>query len=170
MEKKGCLLFDWGDTLMRTFPQYAGAMKDWARVEAVRGAAEMLAGLHEEWTLALATNAADSDEEAIRAALRRAELDRWIDRIYCFKKVRARKPEREFFEFILEELDIAPGQAIMIGDDQEADIRGALRSGLKAIWFNEGTAEDMEGEGYTTVHALSEIPEALQRMRAFPNP
>ena len=29
---KGCLLFDWGDTLMRDFKEFDGPMKDWRRL------------------------------------------------------------------------------------------------------------------------------------------
>jgi len=84
MPKKGSILFDWGDTLMRVFPEYTGPMKDWPRLEAVPGAAGMLDALHEDWILALATNAADSDEADIRAALRRVDLERRLDKVYCF--------------------------------------------------------------------------------------
>ena len=137
--KKGCILFDWGDTLMRVLPEYHGPMKDWPRVEAVPGAAEMLAALHQERTLALATNAADSDEQDIRAALRRADLERWLDHIYCFKKIGFRKPSPEFFAYILEDLGLPAEQVIMVGDDYMADVLGARQCGLRAVWFKQGT-------------------------------
>jgi putative hydrolase of the HAD superfamily len=36
-----CLLFDWGDTLMRVFPEYVGPMAAWPKVEAMPHAEEM---------------------------------------------------------------------------------------------------------------------------------
>ncbi len=92
---------------------------------------ERLTALHEEWILALATNAADSDEQDIRAALRRVDLDRWLDKIYCFKKIGFRKPSPEFFAYILEDLGLPREQVIMVGDDYVADVLGARQCGLE---------------------------------------
>ncbi|WP_395450126.1 TIGR01458 family HAD-type hydrolase [Aminobacter sp. UC22_36] len=40
------------------------------------------------------------------------------------------KPAREFFHAALAGLDCPPGQAVMVGDDAESDVAGALRAGL----------------------------------------
>ncbi len=40
------ILFDWGDTLMRVFPEYDGPMYAWPRVEAVEGTAEKTAAMY----------------------------------------------------------------------------------------------------------------------------
>jgi hypothetical protein len=31
MNKKGCLLFDWGDTLMKVFTEYNRSMVSWSK-------------------------------------------------------------------------------------------------------------------------------------------
>src|SRR5512139_1210601 len=90
------LLFDWGDTLMRVFPQYPGPMSAWPQVEALPYALETLSTLHPTFTLCLATNAADSDESDIRLALARVGLDPFLDRVYCFRKIGYKKPLPEF--------------------------------------------------------------------------
>ena len=155
---QGCLLFDWGDTLMRDFKEYSGPMKDWPRLEALPGAGESLAALRADWVLALATNAADSDEPAICSALRRVDLDRYLDKIYCFKKIGCRKPSPAFFSFILDDLGFPPNQAVMVGDDYEVDVLGANRCGLRAVWFNERSAEDRRDAQHRTIHSLAELP------------
>jgi FMN hydrolase / 5-amino-6-(5-phospho-D-ribitylamino)uracil phosphatase len=158
---KGCILFDWGDTLMRVFPVFTGPMKDWPRVEAVTGAAEMLSALHTDWTLAIATNAADSTEEDIRLALRRVDLDRWLDRVYCFKKIGFKKPSPEFYGYILKDMGLSAERVVMVGDDHENDVLGAVRCGLRAMWFNERDGkEDNEGM-IRTIHQLSELTHIL---------
>ena len=164
MEKqpKGCILLDWGDTLMRVLPEFNGPMKDWPRVEAVPGAAEMLSALHADWTLALATNAVDSDEEDIRLALQRAGLEPWLDKVYCFKKSGHKKPSPEFFNFILNDLGLAPSQVIMVGDDYEADVLGANAYRIRAIWFNELSLEVRENDLHRTIHELGTMPDALK--------
>lgn len=161
-----CLLLDWGNTVMRDYPEFTGPMYRWPRVELVPAVAEALTGIRERWRVGLATNAADSLEWEIRAALRRAEIETLFDRIYCFRSIGHRKPSAEFFAAILADLDIAASEAIMVGDDFESDIRGANRAGLRAIWFNERTAEDRSGTMYRTIHDFHSLPGLLAGIEA----
>jgi HAD superfamily hydrolase (TIGR01509 family) len=159
---RGCILFDWGDTLMVDFKDFSGPMKDWPRVGAVPGAAETLTGLHAKWALAIATNADVSDEPDIRAALRRVDLDPWIDRIYCFKNVGHKKPSPEFYRFILDDLGLPPERVVMVGDNYQADVLGPLACGLWAVWFNPHTDEERKNERQRTIHELSALPQLLK--------
>lgn len=158
---QGCILFDWGNTLMRDFIQFSGPMNDWPRVEAIPGAVDVLAALYPNWILAIATNAADSDETEIRAALRRADLDQFIDRIYCFKNTGQRKPEPEFFQYILNDLKISTEEVFMVGDSFKIDVLGANRLGLRAVWFNERSHDVRENGMHCTIYGLGELPDAL---------
>ncbi|MFQ5569645.1 MAG: HAD family hydrolase [Rhodothermales bacterium] len=157
------LLFDWGDTLMRDFPEYTGPMASWPTVETIPHAREVLAGLCGRWKLALATNAADSDEEEIRAALHRGGLNRFLDRIYCYRKIGHRKPSQKFFAFIKDDLGLGPECLIMVGDHFETDVLGANRAGLRSIWLNEHSDEVREGDMHQTIHDFRALPRALQR-------
>ena len=159
---KGCILFDWGDTLMRDFKEFNGPMKDWPRLETIPGAAEMLALLRPDWTLALATNAKDSDETDIRAAFQRVHLDQLLDKVYCFKKIGHEKPSLAFYQYILEDLRLAPHSIFMVGDNYEADVLGANACGIRAIWFNELTLEVREDDMHCTIHTLNALPVALK--------
>jgi len=160
-QPKGCLLFDWGDTLMRDFKDYPGPMKDWPRLEAIPGAAEALAALQPVWILALATNANDSDEADIRAALQRVNLDQFLDRIYCSKNVGHKKPSAAFYQYILEDLRLTYRSVCMVGDNYEVDVLGANACGMRAIWFNEHSRELRENDLLRTIHHLSALPESL---------
>ncbi|NBL65503.1 noncanonical pyrimidine nucleotidase, YjjG family [Flavobacterium sp. NST-5] len=48
-----------------------------------------------------------------------------------------KKPSAEIFKFALENAKCNPKTAVMIGDNLEADVEGALSAGLDAIFFNE---------------------------------
>jgi HAD superfamily hydrolase (TIGR01509 family) len=157
-----CILFDWGDTLMRVFPQYGGSMHLWPYVEAMPNAADILAALHPQWTLAVATNAKDSDESDIWAALRRVELDRYLDRVFCFRTIGHKKPEPEFFAAVLNDLKVEPQQAIMVGDEYAVDVLGALRAGLRGVWFNPKDLTCQEDPGYSTIHDLKDLERILE--------
>ncbi len=48
------------------------------------------------------------------------------------------KPSKMFFRLTVEALGCAPGEAVMVGDDAEADIGGALAAGLKGVLVRTG--------------------------------
>jgi len=156
------ILFDWGDTLMRTF-DHPGPMCSWPQVEALPGALEMLRSLHGRAGIALATNAADSREEEIRKALAMAELDPFLDPIFCFRSVGHKKASPPFFRHVMERLDVSPHELVMVGDDFEQDVTAANAMGIKGVWFNSRSRESRSGAEYRTIHALIELPPALDQ-------
>jgi HAD superfamily hydrolase (TIGR01662 family) len=162
-----CILFDWGDTLMRVFPEFDGPMATWPQVEAMPHADQVLAELRTRSLLAVATNAADSEEAEIRAALDRVGLDKLLDRVYCYRKIGYKKPSKGFFEYILTDLGIERSQAIMVGDDFEADVVGANNCGIRAIWYNPRTTERHVNDMHQTIHDLRSLPGMLD---SFWNP
>jgi putative hydrolase of the HAD superfamily len=161
------VLFDWGDTLMRDFPEFMGPMVGWPRVEVRAHAAESLAALRARgWLLALATSAADSAERDIWAALRRGGLDRLLDRVYCFRTVGSRKPSRAFFDFIVRDLDHPRSEIVMVGDDLAADVLGANAAGIRAVWVAGGGEAQRTGAMHRTIRDLSELPALLEQWKA----
>jgi putative hydrolase of the HAD superfamily len=151
------ILFDWGDTIMRDFPQYTTPMAAWPRVEAVEGAEEVLRRLQPVATLILATNAALSDEADIRRALDRVHLGAYFQRIYCLKNTGYQKPSPEFYSAILHDLGANPADVLMVGDSFENDVLGANRVGIRAVWLNSKDTETKTGKMYQTIHALREL-------------
>jgi len=156
-----CLLFDWGDTLMRNFPDYTGPMVNWPQVEIIPGVRETLGKLFSTWRLAVATNAEDSQVSEIQAALQRVEISPFFDAIYCFRKIGAKKPSAAYFVYVLNDLQLPVSQVVMVGDDQEADIGGANRQGLRAVWLNERSDEALSGPLVQTIHHFQELPKTL---------
>ena len=48
------------------------------------------------------------------------------------------KPSRDFFERAAAQLDLPPGEILMIGDDIQADVAGAKRAGLRSALVRTG--------------------------------
>lgn len=76
------------------------------------------------------------------------------------------KPADGFFRHVLEGLGAAPDEAVMIGDDIESDIEGALRAGLAAILVRTGKyrkrAVMTSGiEPSATVDSIADVPSLL---------
>ena len=156
-----CVLLDWGDTLMRDFPEFSGAMDAWPHVEVIPNVKEVLAELRPQWTLALATNSIDSDETAIWKALDRVGLCALLDKVYCFQTIGHSKPAPSFFDYIVKDLGMDKCHMVMVGDGFEKDVLGANQSGIRGIWFNESSAEVRVGKMYKTIFDFRSLPGAL---------
>ena len=161
MRESRCILFDWGNTLMRDFPDAVGPMADWPRVETLPGVEEILLQLRPAWTLALATNAVASDETSCWKALARGGIASLLDKVYCFQTIGHMKPAPAFFDYIVQDLPMERASIVMVGDDFENDIRGATRSGIRGIWLNQSSDEARVGPLYETIHNLQSLPNAL---------
>lgn len=130
------LVFDWGNTLMRVFPQF-GPMVTWDKVEALPGAEKSLQILAKNHSIILATNASDSDASQVRDALKRVGMVGSISKIFTFHEIGARKPDPAFFRRIKDLTNASSPNMIMIGDDPDADIMGAHQAGWRTVWLNE---------------------------------
>ena len=149
-------VFDWGDTLMVDFPDRTGPMHLWDRVAAVEGAKKTLAALHRRARCYLATNAQDSKEGDIVKALERVGLADYIEKVFCFQNVGCRKPSSEFFSAILDETGATPAETVMVGDNLDTDIVGAMAVGMQGIWYNPGGLEGSR-ENIRAIRSLSEL-------------
>ena len=77
--------------------------------------------------IGLVTNGLQSDVNAI---LPKVGLQGFFDTVVVIDTLRRMKPDIEVFQYALQRLKTSPSQAIFIGDEVEADYRGAQRSGL----------------------------------------
>jgi putative hydrolase of the HAD superfamily len=135
-EKKFALIFDWGDTVMRDFPQYEGPMVTWPEVEAVVGISESLKILSTEYDLYIATNAAASGKQKVKQALKRVALDNYFMDIYTAHEIGCGKSDRRFFEHIQHDLSREADELIMIGDSYFNDILIPHQLGWNTYWYN----------------------------------
>ncbi len=151
------ILFDWGDTVMRDYPERTNPMVEWESVEVVEGIADVLAYLHSTGRrIILATSAAISDEDQIRGALARGGLAQYFSGIYCFKNTNLPKGE-EFYRHILDDLQLSASDALMVGDGFEKDIQIPNTLGMFAIWFNPNSVRVRRDEMHFTVHSMKQL-------------
>lgn len=57
-----------------------------------------------------------------------------FDTVLISEYERIKKPEPEIFHRAVERCGVAPGEAMFVGDHPEADVAGARRAGLRAVW------------------------------------
>jgi len=123
---------------MRVFPHYDGPMIEWPEIELMPNAALVLERLHPSWTIVLATDAKQSNEDQIRQALERGRILQWIDAVFCCANTGHHKPSPSFFEAVSEQLQLPADRMVMVGDRYESDVLGARNAGLHAIWYRSG--------------------------------
>lgn len=68
--------------------------------------------------------------------LRHLGLDTAFDGIYISSDYRCRKPDRRFFQALIDEQSLDPARCLMIGNDRETDIAGAVNAGLDTLYMH----------------------------------
>ena len=68
------------------------------------------------------------------------------------------KPNKEIFDFALQKCDASPAESIMIGDNVEVDIIGAMNAGIDQVYVNHLGIEPAIRPTYT-VNSLKELEE-----------
>ena len=159
------LLLDWGNTLMRVFPEAKASMAEWPVIELMPGVRTILPALKKAgFHLALISNAENSDVSQVRKALRRTGIDELIERIYLARELDSRKPEAEFFSAVLRDLECSPSQALVVGDTLIDDVIGAQRAGIQAIWFRPGRERMADFPLCPCIHHFAELPACLSSL------
>jgi HAD superfamily hydrolase (TIGR01662 family) len=74
------------------------------------------------------------------------------------------KPHPSIFLSALAGLDVAPRDAVMVGDSLRHDVEGALNIGMRAVWLHRG---DNAAPTYTSVHDRS-VP-IIRSLRQLPD-
>jgi HAD superfamily hydrolase (TIGR01458 family) len=73
------------------------------------------------------------------------------------------KPTAAYFEAALAELDSTPSEALMVGDDVEADIGGAKQIGMRGVLvrtgkFRPAALEEADPQPDAVIGSISELP------------
>jgi putative hydrolase of the HAD superfamily len=110
--------------------------------------------------LALVSNTA-SPRWLMEPILERMGLVDRVDAIVLSSEVGKRKPHPAIFERALDELGVAPVEALFVGDGLEADVAGASRVGMRtvqALWFraDDATVEvEPDYQAFTQMDVLN---------------
>ena len=147
-------LFDWGDTLMIDYVDAIGKMCDWPSVKAVDGALETLEVLARKHDIYVATNAADSREQDIKAAFQRVGLAPFIKGYFCFENIGLNKQDPDFYIRIANKLGVSPESITMVGDNEVNDVATAVKAGLNAVWLSHS---GVKHPSYRTITSLTEL-------------
>ena len=121
------------------------------------GTIELLEYLHPKYELHIITN---GFEEVQDLKLEKSGIKKYFDKIITSESVGVKKPNPKVFKFALEKALAKPENSIMVGDNLEADIIGAINCGISSIHFNLHD-EKYSNKKYTSVSHLLEIKQYI---------
>jgi putative hydrolase of the HAD superfamily len=92
--------------------------------------------------------------------LQEAKLKPYFDFIFCSEEVGYSKPSKGIFQHALNQTGAEAKNAVMIGDDYEIDILGALNCGMHAILFDPHNRNRHHDQTHC-IQTLEALPERL---------
>lgn len=123
----------------------------------VEGAQELLEYLHKSYHLHIISN---GFTEVQYRKMRSARVDRYFEQVILSEQVGVNKPDSRIFDFALEKANASREDSIMIGDNYDTDITGAIRSRIDQLYFNPNSLECQIPPTYE-VKSLHEIQSIL---------
>ena len=119
------------------------------------------------YRLGLISNA--GDDRDVHQLTEKFGISTYFDYIITSAACGYRKPHPRIFEMALSNWYFLPSEAVMVGDNPEADVAGAKSAGLYAIWLKhraEPNPEDqLDVKPDAIAATLSEIPAILDRLQ-----
>lgn len=93
--------------------------------------------------------------------LRSGGIDRYFRRIILSDEIGITKPDRRLFDYALQQIGATADEAVILGDNYDADILGAMNAGWKAIYFNRDNAPIPGPTPHFTITSLSQATAIL---------
>lgn len=97
------------------------------------GAQELLEYLKGKYLVGILTN---GFTEVQYNKLRSTGLNRYIQRMVISDEIGVQKPDSRIFNYACNAVGATPNEILMVGDNPNNDIQGALNSGWNAIYYN----------------------------------
>lgn len=124
------------------------------------GVAALLSRLAGTYKLGLITNGPSWTQ---RAKIDQLQLAQWFPHIIVSGEYGCDKPDGRIFAAMLDRLGVAASAAVMVGDNPDADIRGAHGVGMRSIWIRHPhmTYPVDLAPAWRVVDHVTELPGAL---------
>ena len=86
--------------------------------------------------------------------LKNSGLDGFFTHVITSEASNSMKPKKEIFEYAIKKAGASLPECIMIGDNLEADIQGAINAGMDAVFVNHVNATTLTKPTYTVTHLI----------------
>ncbi len=90
-----------------------------------------------------------------------AGITHLIDVTVLSDDINVNKPDRRIFDHALRKASTTAGRSVIIGDNPDTDIAGALAAGWHAIYFNRDSVDTTNRPGVFTISSLIQAKDIL---------
>jgi HAD superfamily hydrolase (TIGR01549 family) len=125
----------------------------------VPGARALLRALRPKVRIGIVTNNILSEQED---KLARFDLRPLVDVLVVSAEEGVSKPEPDIFHAALARLGCDVSEAVMVGDSWEADVVGATRAGVRAVWFNRRGDPNPDASLATEIRSLEPTDDVVR--------
>lgn len=119
------------------------------------------------YKMGLISNA--GDDKDVQQLVKGFGIEPYFDFILTSAACSYRKPHPRIFEMALSKWYFLSSEAVMVGDNLDADIRGAQNAGLSAIWLKRRagsmTEDQPQVQPDAELSSLAELPAVLDRLQ-----
>jgi len=119
------------------------------------------------YRMGLISNA--GDDQDVQQLVQRFGISPYFDFILTSAACSYRKPHPRIFELAIANWYFLPSETVMVGDNLDADIRGAKSAGLYAVWISRRAGPSSDDQPRVqpdaTVSTLSELPALLDLLQ-----
>lgn len=109
--------------------------------------------LEKKYVMHLITN---GFEKTQHSKLKYSGIDKYFIEVITSEGSNSLKPHKEIFDYALEKAKADPSHSIMLGDDPEVDIKGAMNAGIDQVFVNH-TGKKIDFTPTYEVSALSQL-------------
>jgi putative hydrolase of the HAD superfamily len=126
--------------------------------QVVPGGLALLQALHTKVHIVVVTNNLTAEQVG---KIQACGLEPLIDALVTAEDVGAAKPDPVMFETALKRVGCTAQEAVVIGDSWSADILGARRAGIRAIWLNRTGQVCPDATIASEIQALEPLEQVL---------
>ncbi len=124
------------------------------------GALALLQALKPTHQIGIVTNNRRAEQQE---KLRYLGLSDWVDALITSEEVGVLKPDPRIYQVALARLGAEAAQTVMVGDNWQADVVGALAVGIRPVWLNRlGAVRPLPH--VTELTSLEPLTEVLSRL------
>jgi putative hydrolase of the HAD superfamily len=118
----------------------------------------------QEFSLGLVTNGSNASQNPKIDGL---GIRRHFGTVLISEAEGMKKPDPKIFHLAMQNLNVTPEETVFVGDNPEADIRGAQAVGMKAIWMRDSYWPEPDGAD-AIISELCELPDVVERFNKLP--
>jgi len=113
--------------------------KSWMLAEPYPETKEILIKLKEKYQIILISN---TDNFSVEQVLEKFQMKNLFDEIFLSYKMGQIKTDKLFLKTVLNELNLSPGDCVLVGDSIQSDVIPARRGGVKAVLIDRRNNRD----------------------------